>query len=487
MRNRTLLSIFCSLLLFSSCRLEKQGIGEEVIPQNANQIVKGINDLSMFSTALDRTGLAATLADAPKQYTVLAPSNAAFTAAGITPDALNTLDLATLTSIIRYHILPGTKFGDGFTIGANSTLNPTAPFVFVTAGPIFNGQAKVVTGNIRASNGVVHVINALISPPTQSIAEVVASRYSLLSTALQIADLTSVLDTIDRGLKGYTLLAPTDSAFIAAGLPDAAALQSVGRIALRSVLLYHVLGGLNFYEDLSKDTGTVAITMVSGEKASFYRNTKIALVEGDFRFVNGLRLRTERILGSNGSIIQIGGLLLPPSFRGTTRNYLANEPKLSLLNAALNFARDSAGTDILAALKPDANGNVAYTLLAPIDSAFQLLGINGQAELSAIGKDSVVKILLYHIVPRRRFITQFGSGDVPTLAKTFKVDAIGTVTSTNLPIITSARSFGITRIRDFRFKGRSNSTIAGQQPRDRTPNIVTEDAVVHLINGVILR
>lgn len=122
------------------------------------------NGLSIFLEALDAANLTSTVAKG--EYTVLAPTNAAFAKLlgdlGISKEALfaNT-DL--LTSVLLYHVIPGSVTSDVVvTLSSAKTVNGASISI---SGTTFNGgQAQVIQPDLIARNGVLHIINGVLLP-----------------------------------------------------------------------------------------------------------------------------------------------------------------------------------------------------------------------------------------------------------------------------------------------------------------------------------
>lgn len=117
------------------------------------------------------------LADGGGQFTVFAPTNAAFTALlterGITIDQL-VADRAALTNLLLYHVVSGKYDSTALTGIANSstpTLNALngAPLTFsIQDSALYVNQSKVVTPDIQAVNGIIHIIDKVLVPPATS-------------------------------------------------------------------------------------------------------------------------------------------------------------------------------------------------------------------------------------------------------------------------------------------------------------------------------
>jgi transforming growth factor-beta-induced protein len=129
-------------------------------------IVNG--NFNTLVTALNVTGLDTTLrGDGP--FTVFAPTDAAF--ALLDPDLLNDLvtnDTDTLTQILLYHVVSGTIMSTDLTPGVTTvtTLPGSNITVTVNGTGVFINDAQVIIADVVCTNGVIHVINLVLIPPT---------------------------------------------------------------------------------------------------------------------------------------------------------------------------------------------------------------------------------------------------------------------------------------------------------------------------------
>ena len=102
------------------------------------------------------------LSDASAQYTVFAPTNAAFEALGITADNVSEFDL---TSILQYHVVAGqTALSGDLTTGTIETLASGRTVYVDTDGGVSVNGVPVVTADLATLNGVVHVIERVLLP-----------------------------------------------------------------------------------------------------------------------------------------------------------------------------------------------------------------------------------------------------------------------------------------------------------------------------------
>ena len=134
-------------------------------------VAVGSEQFPTLVAAIQAAGLVETLqGDGP--FTVFAPTEEAFAAAldalGITAEEL-LADTETLTSILTYHVVPGKVLAadvvglDGESV---ATVNGAEIAVAVSDGVVSINDSTVVTTDIDASNGVIHVIDTVLLPPS---------------------------------------------------------------------------------------------------------------------------------------------------------------------------------------------------------------------------------------------------------------------------------------------------------------------------------
>jgi uncharacterized surface protein with fasciclin (FAS1) repeats len=134
-------------------------------------VAAGSEDFTTLVAALEAAGLVETLnGDGP--FTVLAPTNEAFEAAlaalELTVEEL-LADTETLTAILTYHVLPlAAPAATVVTLDGQEveTVNGATILVTVDGDSVMVNDANVVQTDILASNGVIHVIDAVLLPPS---------------------------------------------------------------------------------------------------------------------------------------------------------------------------------------------------------------------------------------------------------------------------------------------------------------------------------
>jgi uncharacterized surface protein with fasciclin (FAS1) repeats len=121
-----------------------------------------------LAKALDAAGLVATLKGSGP-FTVFAPTDAAFAKlpAGTLQNLLKPENKAKLTAILTYHVVPGAVTAEQVTkLSEAKTVNGAVLKVSLRDGKVMINDADVVKPDIETSNGVIHVIDAVLLPPT---------------------------------------------------------------------------------------------------------------------------------------------------------------------------------------------------------------------------------------------------------------------------------------------------------------------------------
>lgn len=152
---------------------------EAMMADTVLDVAVGNEDFSTLVAAVEAAGLQDALSDPEATLTVFAPTNEAFEAAlsalGLTAEEL-LADTETLTTILTYHVL-GTTVTSSDIAAAGSEEIPVEPLsgedLVVVVGDdgtvgFADQTATVAMADIEASNGVIHVIDAVLLPPSMS-------------------------------------------------------------------------------------------------------------------------------------------------------------------------------------------------------------------------------------------------------------------------------------------------------------------------------
>ena len=237
-------------------------------------------------------------------FTVFAPTDQAFTDAGIDLAALDTEEgKAALTDILLYHVVSGSVESSAVTDGMTAAAVNGDDLSFSVGEGVMVNDANVILADVITTNGVIHVIDKVLMPPADlvDIAAVAMSTgvHESLVAALVKADLVSTL----QGDGPFTVFAPTDQAFTDAGIDLDAFSTDEEITALANILLYHVYSGAVNAADVP-DGLTVA--RVNGDDATF------TVTDGTV-MVGDATVTTADVMASNGVIHVIDKVLMPPA------------------------------------------------------------------------------------------------------------------------------------------------------------------------------
>ncbi|NJO91620.1 MAG: fasciclin domain-containing protein [Chloroflexia bacterium] len=183
------------------------------------------------------------------ELTVFAPTDAAFAELGLNPGNIGAVP--GLADILLYHVVGGRVYSYNLTPGFVPTLNSAAVEVKLNGRTATINNANLPARNIEALNGVVHIVDKVLLPPTMDIVDLAISfapEFSTLVNAVVQAELVDVL----KGDGPFTVFAPTNEAFEKLGID----LSTLSKEDLTAILLYHVVPGRVYSSDLS--TGSVA-------------------------------------------------------------------------------------------------------------------------------------------------------------------------------------------------------------------------------------
>jgi uncharacterized surface protein with fasciclin (FAS1) repeats len=131
-------------------------------------IASGDAQFKTLTKALGSAGLVTTL-QGKGPFTVFAPTDAAFAALpkGTVEKLLQPENKALLTQILTYHVVPGSVLSTSLKSGDVKSVEGRSLKVAVSTGKVTVGGANVVKADIKASNGVIHVIDKVLMPPNR--------------------------------------------------------------------------------------------------------------------------------------------------------------------------------------------------------------------------------------------------------------------------------------------------------------------------------
>jgi len=274
----------------------------------------GAGQFTTLAKLLTSAGLVDTLKGAGP-FTVFAPTDDAFKKVpAATMEALSK-DPEALKKVLTYHVVAGKVPAADVKAGAVKTVEGEDIKVSISDGKVQVNEATVVKTDVFASNGVIHVIDSVLIPPSMAAATgssgttPAAATKDIVDTAVGAGQFTTLaklltsaglIDTL-KGTGPFTVFAPTDAAF--AKVP-AATLEALGKdpAQLKKVLTYHVVAG----KVLAADVKPGDVKTVEGQPLKI-------TVDGTTVKVNDATVTKTDIVTSNGVIHVIDTVLLPPA------------------------------------------------------------------------------------------------------------------------------------------------------------------------------
>ena len=283
--------------------------------QNIVQLAQAQN-LNVLVAAATKAGLAGTLGAPGANLTVFAPTDSAFNALaqrlGFSDGnaLVNALPAGALANLLTYHVLPTLKTATDLASGGatQSTIyslagSPTTLALSTGSGVRITDavltQAGVTTADVRASNGIVHVIDKVLVPPgVLTVVQMAQANpaFSILVGAVGSAGLVNTLS----GAGPFTVFAPTDDAFSAV----ASTVASLTPTQLSTVLTYHVLGSQVLSAQIPFG---VAVSTVSGQTLTI-NASPLSITD---KTLTPAPITATDIRASNGVIHVISKVLIP--------------------------------------------------------------------------------------------------------------------------------------------------------------------------------
>jgi uncharacterized surface protein with fasciclin (FAS1) repeats len=301
------LLIALSFVGFTSCT------DTEDTPIVKKTIVDVVVDGADF-TLLEAAVLHAGVADALKSpdITVFAPTDAAFKAAGFaTADAIKAADKTAIANILTYHVVPSLVPASAIATKDNepvTMLSTGKTYVTKNAAGVSVNGAKVTSADVKAENGaIIHVIDAVLVNETKNIVALAQSNPNLsylVAAVLRANEGSTKVVDILSGAGPFTVFAPTNDAFKAAGFTTVDAIKAADPNVLASILTYHVIGARVYSTNLV--TGNVA----SANGANIAINAQNGTIKG-IKNVNPSKIIGVNIPASNGVVHLIDSVILP--------------------------------------------------------------------------------------------------------------------------------------------------------------------------------
>ncbi len=303
--------------LFVGCN--KDTVEDNATPKSASDIIQEDAQFTLLRAAVLRANFGDALKGA--NLTIFAPNDEAFRTAGYADiAAVNAVPVATLTNILKYHVFNGLIKSDSPQLTTNTPVQPVGGgLAYITkvgsgsaAGVSING-ARVVKADQEVSNGLVHTIDRLLSPPATSILGVLQAdptNFSLVVAAInRVPALALQLSTTATG-QAATIFVPDNAAFAAAGSPltSLAAISGATQATLSALLGYHAVQGLIFSNQLT--AGQLATLNPTGAKLTVAVAGGVPTIKGN-QNTTAATVKRADILTNNGVIHVVSQVLRP--------------------------------------------------------------------------------------------------------------------------------------------------------------------------------
>ncbi len=220
----------------------EHGSGPPARPQDLVATAKAAGSFNTLVKAVEAAGLTEALSGGGP-FTVFAPTDDAFADLpdGTVESLLKPANREKLIAVLTHHVVPGRIEASGVLDSAKLDTLQGGSLLISTDdhGPRVD-EARIVKTDVAASNGVIHVVDAVLLPKDIAKTAKVAGQFDTLLAAAKAAGLVEAL----TGDGPLTVFAPTDEAF--AALPDGTLddlLLPENRDRLAAILKYHVAPG----------------------------------------------------------------------------------------------------------------------------------------------------------------------------------------------------------------------------------------------------
>ncbi|MGC4103043.1 fasciclin domain-containing protein [Ferruginibacter sp.] len=286
--------------LFSSCKKN------DTVTQSNDAVsaISGDPSLTIFSSIINRSGDGSYV---NSSGTIVAPVDSAFINAGITSAIAATLNPAACDSIVKYY-----SFANSINFsGSSNTETPfdtelgSAFFADSTGSQLFfEGAAAISATPAMAGTAYLYKITRFVNPPAPSITQlsVTDTSISLFNEAFARTNFASVLSS-----GSYTLLIPTNAAFMQAGYPDIASIDAADINTLTQLLMYQTLPGRMFNNDLDQQSSVITL---QGEPIQLNDSNGTLQLTGNNSSTATLVSNGE-LVGNDVETFKINSLLLP--------------------------------------------------------------------------------------------------------------------------------------------------------------------------------
>lgn len=375
---------------------------------NIVEVAQSNSELSTLVSAIVAAELDTYLAG-PGPFTVFAPTNAAFEK--LDSQTLNQIigNPVLLTALLQYHVVNGKVYSKDLSTGSVNTALSGQPLDVVVSGGMvtINGSAKVIEADVKASNGVIHIIDEVLIPEdfvAQTIVQIAASNpnFSTLVSILSLPEMSDLLAAANNPTSNLTVFAPTNAAFdaVLAALGKTS-INDIPTGILKEIVSYHILG-----------QAVMSSQLTNGQVPTLLPGESITVNLSDGVKIDNANVIAADVKAINGVIHAVDGVLLPSYVEtslGNIGEVVLFNKDYTILAAALRKA------ELLDAISTTNN----ITVFAPDNAAFVKAGITS---LDGLDKAALSPILLYHVLGAKVMSSQLpASGIATTLSSDQKI------------------------------------------------------------------
>ncbi|MBH46236.1 MAG: fasciclin [Flavobacteriaceae bacterium] len=319
LKNIKILSVLLASIFLFSC---SKGTTDDDLPQDKTifETISTSMGYSYLSYALQKTELDVVLSGAGP-YTLFAPDNDAFILFLMENGYSSVEEVPTdlLRQLLLNHVMAGQKEYRNFVTGyfqtqANSAVNDLPLSLYINQVSMrvrLNGTARIVQGNVRATNGIIHAVDNIIPIPTLVTFVVSDPALYNLALALTRSDLTvdyiEILSAENDNIHApFTVFAPTNQAFVnVLSELELSYLIDIDEPTLKATLDHHVLVDSSvLYADL---TDNLTLSTLGGELTANLSDGA-SLTDGNARTAN---ITLPDIQANNGVMHFIDKVILP--------------------------------------------------------------------------------------------------------------------------------------------------------------------------------
>jgi len=294
--------LLAGVLSFTSCNDDDDDM-EVMDEKNVVEVAANAGQFTILIDAAKKAGLADYLSNTDG-ITVFAPTDAAFKSllTDLGAKSLDDIPVDKLTNILLYHVIGSKAMSNSLKSGYYPTLSKSAGnsismYISVEGGVSINKNTKVTSADIAAKNGVIHVVDKVILPPSIVNIAIDNANFSILVQAVVKAGLVDALS----GAGPFTVFAPTNAAFNALfaqlgimGIDNLTADQ------LTPILTYHVVSG-----------NVLSTALSNGDVPTLNKGKSLKVNLSSGVKINDSEVVAANIQGSNGVVHVINKVLLP--------------------------------------------------------------------------------------------------------------------------------------------------------------------------------